>query len=116
MGLKDFYPGDAAFPKFSVVFSDKWETFSDKEKLLALVRGNIELARPIAFRVGTEYEEWLSSAVPALRAAWALHCPIEVPFHRTWNTPAQDMLNAYAMTLVVTTLHWFGRSARIAQF
>ncbi|RTL55458.1 MAG: DUF2384 domain-containing protein [Rhodocyclaceae bacterium] len=74
MGLEDFCLGNEAFSKFSVVFCDEWEAFDSKDELLGLVKGDIELARPIASRVGKRYREWLLNAVPALDQQTPLEC------------------------------------------
>jgi hypothetical protein len=74
MPLENFYPGDDAFSNFSVVFQEEWDSFEKKEELLILLNNNIELARPIAFRLGSNFSSWLSSTVPALEHETPLQC------------------------------------------
>jgi len=66
MPLEDFYKGDEPFADYSQCFQSEWEAFEFKNELLSLVDGNIELARPIAYHLGSNFREWFSSSVPAL--------------------------------------------------
>lgn len=74
MGIEKFYLGDKAFAEFSATFSDAWNNYERKENLLTLLRNDVELARPIAFKLGNTCEEWIRSPVPALDKETPLEC------------------------------------------
>lgn len=74
MGLENFYLGDKAFSEFSAAFNDQWSSFQHKEALLTLLGNDVELARPIAFKLGNEFEAWLKKRVPALDQDTPLEC------------------------------------------
>jgi hypothetical protein len=73
MGLEKYYLGDEAFARFSKVFAADWDEFPHKDALLKLV-GDIELARPIAHHLGSDFSEWLHSNVPALDDITPMQC------------------------------------------
>ena len=66
MPLEDHYSGDAAFTAFSACFEASWKGFADQDNLLAAVGGSVELARPIAAKVGASYPAWFQRSIGAL--------------------------------------------------
>jgi hypothetical protein len=74
MPLEKFYGGDQRFIEYSEVFIEFWETFEGKDKLLELLNQDIVIARPIAYHIEDNFEEWLNSSVPALDNATPLDC------------------------------------------
>ena len=66
MPLEDYYQGDEPFEKYSKVFSGYWDTFKYKDELLRLVDGDLVLARPIAYHLQDDFENWFQSKIPAL--------------------------------------------------
>ncbi len=66
MPLEDYYAGDKVFLKYSRNLESEWEKFEYKKELLALVRGDVDIARPIAYSLGVHYEKWFFSKVPVL--------------------------------------------------
>lgn len=74
MPLEDHYAGDEAFEKYSESFCDYWESFEHKEELLAMVGGEIVIARPIAYHLVSNYKKWMLSTPPALEGLSPTDC------------------------------------------
>ncbi|NGY04734.1 DUF2384 domain-containing protein [Solimonas terrae] len=74
MPLENYYPGDAAFTTFSACFEAQWAGFPERANLLAAVGGSVELARPIAAKVGANYSAWLQSSIAALDRTTPIEC------------------------------------------
>jgi hypothetical protein len=66
MPLEQFYKDDETFVNYSLCFQKEWEAFEFKEELLELVRGDVDLARPLAYHLKSSFSEWFTSSVPAL--------------------------------------------------
>ena len=66
MPLEDFYTDDQSFTEYSMCFQDEWAAFGNQVELLEMLGGNEELARPIAFHIGSSFRGWFTSSVPAL--------------------------------------------------
>lgn len=74
MKLEDEYPGDAAFARFSETCEESWKVFPDQQLLLEKLRGDIGLARAVAYHCAEYSLQWLEQEIPALDNASPLEC------------------------------------------
>jgi hypothetical protein len=74
MPLEDYYSGDDGFHRFAIACADIWDKCSHKQRLLAAVGGDLDLAMACYYHLGENACDWLSSKVPELEGLTPTEC------------------------------------------
>ena len=64
--LENYYPGDANWHRFAILFVDEWSTCQFQNELLLAVDNDKEIAMVVYASVWQSALEWIDEPVPAL--------------------------------------------------